>query len=382
MNRFPEEAFETLGYYVYRLIDPRNGKTFYVGRGKGNRVFEHVNEELKFAKKVDDNEIKKDEASAKIQTIHDIRKAGFEVKHIIHRYGMKKNEAVEVEAALIDVYSEPGILTNVQSGYDPDRGMIEADELIQKLCATEYDEPDDIDYVIIKTKYSTVENNNNSLYEASRKAWKFNFDRVKTIKYVLSTINGIVKEVYKVKQWSPASEIGKVEFTADVAADNVRNIFINKLLPPIYRKKGLIASSLYKQQIVDAHDASIQDLSDAEYAEPMNINYVIVKTKNETVENCKGSLYEASRKAWRFNFERVKKIKYVLATINGMVKEVYKVDNWYPSAEEGKVEFTGKVAIARIRNQFINKLLPKVYRQQGNAASALYKKQITDTDEI
>ena len=27
---------------VYRLIDPRNGETFYVGRGKGNRVFSHI----------------------------------------------------------------------------------------------------------------------------------------------------------------------------------------------------------------------------------------------------------------------------------------------------------------------------------------------------
>ncbi len=35
MNRFPEECFESLGCYVYRLIDPRNGKTFYIGREKG-----------------------------------------------------------------------------------------------------------------------------------------------------------------------------------------------------------------------------------------------------------------------------------------------------------------------------------------------------------
>ena len=48
MNRFLEESFDTLGCYVYRLIDPRNGKTFYIGRGRGNRVFAHVNDELKF----------------------------------------------------------------------------------------------------------------------------------------------------------------------------------------------------------------------------------------------------------------------------------------------------------------------------------------------
>jgi len=38
-QRFPEEVCVKLGNYVYRLIDPRNGETFYVGKGKGNRVF-------------------------------------------------------------------------------------------------------------------------------------------------------------------------------------------------------------------------------------------------------------------------------------------------------------------------------------------------------
>ena len=33
---FTADVIEQLNYYVYRLIDPRNGKTFYVGKGKGN----------------------------------------------------------------------------------------------------------------------------------------------------------------------------------------------------------------------------------------------------------------------------------------------------------------------------------------------------------
>ena len=44
---FTPDVIEQLNYYVYRLIDPRDGKTFYVGKGKGNRVFAHVNDELK-----------------------------------------------------------------------------------------------------------------------------------------------------------------------------------------------------------------------------------------------------------------------------------------------------------------------------------------------
>ena len=47
MKSFTPEVIEKLNYYVYRLIDPRNGQTFYIGKGKGNRVFAHVNEALK-----------------------------------------------------------------------------------------------------------------------------------------------------------------------------------------------------------------------------------------------------------------------------------------------------------------------------------------------
>ncbi|MCH7911203.1 MAG: hypothetical protein IIB38_16510 [Candidatus Hydrogenedentes bacterium] len=41
-DRFPPGVAEHLKWYVYRLIDPRNGQTFYVGKGKGDRVFAHI----------------------------------------------------------------------------------------------------------------------------------------------------------------------------------------------------------------------------------------------------------------------------------------------------------------------------------------------------
>jgi enterochelin esterase-like enzyme len=45
IEAFPPEVADRLKTYVYRLIDPRNGETFYVGKGKGNRVFAHVRAE-------------------------------------------------------------------------------------------------------------------------------------------------------------------------------------------------------------------------------------------------------------------------------------------------------------------------------------------------
>lgn len=52
ITEFPPEVIKELNYYVYRLIDPRNGETFYVGKGKGNRVFEHLKTTIKKTKKL------------------------------------------------------------------------------------------------------------------------------------------------------------------------------------------------------------------------------------------------------------------------------------------------------------------------------------------
>src|SRR5438045_250662 len=98
MTESASEAFSgdvtaKLKTYVYRLIDPRNGETFYVGKGQGNRVFSHIRAE---------QNLEGDDLDNKVRRIREIRLAGFEVAHVIHRHGMDDQTAFEVEAALID----------------------------------------------------------------------------------------------------------------------------------------------------------------------------------------------------------------------------------------------------------------------------------------
>ena len=57
--------------------------------------------------------IQGDELDKRLKRIREIRLAGFEVAHVIHRHGMDETTALEVEAALIDAY--PG-LTNLAGG--------------------------------------------------------------------------------------------------------------------------------------------------------------------------------------------------------------------------------------------------------------------------
>ena len=124
---FPAEVRDQIKHYVYRLVDPRNGETFYVGKGTNDRVFHHAAGKF--------SEIDEGATTDKHERINEIRIAGFEVQHIIHRHGMNSHTAKEVEAALIDAY--PG-LTNLIKGEGVDRGTRHADEVVRQYKADEF----------------------------------------------------------------------------------------------------------------------------------------------------------------------------------------------------------------------------------------------------
>lgn len=220
-------------YYVYRLIDPRTFQTFYVGKGCGNRVLQHV-EDVKSLMNDED-----DELSLKSQQIAEILSMGKKVISVIHRRGLTEKEAFEVEAALIDAYPN---LTNIQKGYGYERGVISLEDLqaIQEMEI--YEEPEK-DYVIIKTSVNAI-NIAGSLYEATRISWRASLDKAKKYGYVFSVINGVVREVYKVRKWYQYNP-DRIAFEGEPATDMAQ--YKNKLIPNKYRKKGASNPFLYKK---------------------------------------------------------------------------------------------------------------------------------------
>lgn len=239
---FTPEVIEQLQYYVYRLIDPRTGQTFYVGKGKGNRVYAHINDALKNFDGQSYENSDEDEVSEKIKQIREIKAAGLEVIHVIQRYGLTEKEAFEVEAALIDCY--PG-LTNIQGGYSSDRGANSAEVLQRVLSCEEFEDQQELKYCIIKIN-DNVLNERGSIYETVRKHWKVNLTRVQKIPYVLACHNGIIAEIYETKKWYRSEEMPeRSEFIGKVASEDIRQLFINKRLPNKYCKKGMASPVLY-----------------------------------------------------------------------------------------------------------------------------------------
>jgi len=226
---FPAEVQATMKNYVYRLIDPRNGETFYVGKGKGNRVFDHING-LK-------NE---DEENEKIIRIKEIQFAGFEVSHVIHRHGLDEDTAFEVEAALIDAY--PG-LTNIQNGAGSDEwGIMHADEIVAKYAAQEADIQHRVLFICINQ--TALEG---SLYEVTRYAWRLDPKRAKKAEYVLAVVKGIIKDVFIATEWLPATSAnfpgrtpveGRYGFIGTDAPEKIKEQYIGMRLPARYSKRG------------------------------------------------------------------------------------------------------------------------------------------------
>ncbi|WP_319497780.1 hypothetical protein [uncultured Cohaesibacter sp.] len=245
---FSETVIKSLNFYVYRLIDPRNGETFYVGKGKGNRVFKHVEDALKH---VNDE----DSTTLKFERIREIKRALLDVQHVIHRHGLDEKTAFEVEGALIDAY--PGLSNQAGGHYNGARGTRHVNEI-----ASLYDLPE----LIPDRKHKLLLININSsfdnptlpaLYEAVRYAWRVNVQRARQSDYVLAVVSGVVRGAFIADEWAPATpeffpertpleqDKGRFAFKGRPAPDNIQNHYAGELIrDQVYRGKRIAKKEL------------------------------------------------------------------------------------------------------------------------------------------
>ncbi|USK71258.1 LEM-3-like GIY-YIG domain-containing protein [Peribacillus asahii] len=231
-RRFSNNVIERIGYYVYFLEDPRDKTVFYVGKGKGNRVFSHASGRLV-----------KYEESDKIQVINEIIESGNQVQYFILRHGLNEEQAYEIEAALIDFISIKGKLTNIHSGHhSSDRGLMNVDQIEQIYGLEELEEIDDSVIIININKLYKGNMTAQELYDATRSAWRIDKRRHSKIQYALSVYRRAVLEVYQIDKdsWSSIKvEKGKRwEFTAKVAKPDIRNKYKNRFLNEKFAPKG------------------------------------------------------------------------------------------------------------------------------------------------
>lgn len=228
MQKFSSGVSEKLDHYVYLLIDPRNGQTFYIGRGQKDRIFAHVNEELR-------TDGEEDEISTKLETVRNIRRAGLEPTHVIHRHGLDEDAAKEVEAALIDY--TPG-LTNIASSYGSKRGPANAVELERHYARPTMVPDANHKLLYIKTGEDTIKAKG-SLYEAVRHSWKLRPESASQADYVIAVVGQVCQGVFKPSRWSPSTDRdGRFEFEGQEVFGDVAARYVGKLIPEDKRKLG------------------------------------------------------------------------------------------------------------------------------------------------
>lgn len=231
---FSADVAHKLKTYVYRLIDPRNGETFYIGKGHGNRVFSHI--------KAAEN-LEGDDLDNKIKRIREIGLAGFVVAHVIHRHGMDEETAFEVEAALIDAY--PGLTNIVAGAGSTDYGAMHAREIIRRYTA---------EVAVFQHKALLISVNRsaseNSMYDATRYAWKISRSKAMQAEVILSTMQGLIVGAFTAHDWLDATPEnfpgrggiggtpGRLGFIGEEAPEEIMRLYVGKRVPDKYRKRG------------------------------------------------------------------------------------------------------------------------------------------------
>lgn len=231
---FDPKTIQELNYYVYLLLDPETDLPFYVGKGKGNRVFNHI-EESKDGKF----------GTEKLDIIKSFLDQGKEIKHVIVRHGMNEKTAFHVEASLLDTFKfipkfEAFNRGNIQGGVNSiENGLMSVSEIKRKYNATPLDIiPENFVIININGSYKHA-SGKEKIYNATKQTWRMSDPRNGKLEYVLSEYKGLIVEVFEVENWyqserpyKSGNKKGKTYmgygFNGKVASQNIRSKYINK----------------------------------------------------------------------------------------------------------------------------------------------------------
>ena len=208
----PPEVAEKLGpYYVYALIDPSNDEIFYVGKGTGQRLMDHIDED-------------KEVESQKRKRIKKIHSQGKVVKHDIIQHKLEEEEALKIEAALIDCIS--GLTNKVRGRSEENSGRTSLQELKYKYGATPLSS--DIPAAVLirlgpvrriekdSILDSKVPNNrkrkivgyhpdmsDDEIVMSTQAWWRISKDRIKRqdIQYAVAVYQGVTRAIMKIGDW-------------------------------------------------------------------------------------------------------------------------------------------------------------------------------------
>lgn len=208
-------------YYVYALLDPANNEIFYIGKGKNQRVVDHIKEALNCYQKMTN-------PSAKVQRILSILQNQQTLpKFIFLRTGLTEQAAYELEGMMIDFllkykwfnFLKIADLTNIQNGHHNDvNGIKDMDDLRRILLAEDavINKTDKILAISINNSYFLA---NKNVYDAVRSSWSVDVRRANRADYVVAVYQGVIIGVFENVKWTKVANSDRHEFTATQVTD-------------------------------------------------------------------------------------------------------------------------------------------------------------------
>jgi len=205
-SEFSPYVIEQVGWYVYALQDPRDQRIFYIGKGKGNRVFAHALAAI---------EKSEDQLSAKLTLIKQIHAENLKVNTFILRHGISSEKAAfEIEATAIDLLflmdksadNKYFQLTNEVRGHHHDAlGSMSTDNIIAIYDAAPCPAIKEESILFrIPLRWNPLMSAD-ELYESTHGWWRLG-PRKGGAKSAMAVSAGVIRAIYKIDSWELRTE--------------------------------------------------------------------------------------------------------------------------------------------------------------------------------
>jgi uncharacterized protein len=222
---FPPGVAERLGSYVYLLVDPRTGRPFYVGRGRGDRCYRHVAEARSAVTgtgAAGDGEHDGPTAFPVLDQIRAAESTGRQVRVDILRYGLKGSEASLVAGAARDALGLRG-----DDGL-PDQRRPAPDLVAQLARRAKFKHSHRV--VLLRVGPT----GSDPSYDTARHGWPVGRrwtdpGSARSPVWAVVVVGVLVAGVYRIERWEPSPETG----LAPAGRSGVRYSFVGAADPEL-----------------------------------------------------------------------------------------------------------------------------------------------------